>query len=140
MILLDTDTVSLYHAGQKKVVEWVEKVDPAEVLGTSVITRAEILRARFEFLVKAADGEQLQRAQQHLNASDALLNDLYIAPIDAPSAAQFDKLRKQKKLKKIGRRDLLIGCIALANHATLVTRNLKHFRQIPNLNVENWAD
>jgi hypothetical protein len=46
MILLDTDTVSLYHAGHENVVERVEKVDPAEVLGTTVITRAEILRAR----------------------------------------------------------------------------------------------
>jgi len=26
------------------------------------------------------------------------------------------------------------------NDATLVTRNLKHFRQVPNLKVENWVD
>ena len=36
--------------------------------------------------------------------------------------------------------DLLIASIALAQRATLVTRNLRHFRQIPALNVENWAD
>jgi tRNA(fMet)-specific endonuclease VapC len=140
MILLDTDIVSLYHAGHKQVVERVAKVDPAEVLGTTIITRAEILRTRFEFLVKAADGEQLQRAQERLDSSDALLNDLHITAVDVPAAAKFDQLRAQKKFKKIGRADLLIGCIALANNATLVTRNLKHFRQIPNLRVENWAD
>lgn len=140
MILLDTDIVSLYHAGHEKVTERITKVDPAEVLGTTVITRAEIIRARFDFLFKAADGEQLQRAQERLDSSESLLNDLHIATVDAAAAAEFDKFRKQKKLKKIGRGDLLIGCIALANDATLVTRNVKHFRQIPNLRIENWAD
>jgi predicted nucleic acid-binding protein len=30
--------------------------------------------------------------------------------------------------------------IALANQARLVTRNLRHFRQIPHLFLENWVD
>lgn len=140
MILLDTDIVSLYHAGHQRVTERIEKVDPGEAIGTTVITRAEILRARIDFLLKAADGEQLQRAQQRLDSSESLLNDLHIANVNAASAAEFDKLNKQKKLKRIGHADLLIASIVLANDATLVTRNLKHFRQIPHLHIENWAD
>ena len=61
-------------------------------------------------------------------------------PIDAAAAAQFDALRKNSKLKKLGRRDLLIAVIALAERATLVTRNLKDFRKVPGLQAENWAD
>lgn len=49
-------------------------------------------------------------------------------------------MRQEKKLKKIGRADLLIASIALAERALLVTRNLKDFKQIPGLHVENWAD
>ena len=60
--------------------------------------------------------------------------------IDAASADEFDRLRANKKLKKIGRADLLIAAITLANRATLVTRNLKDFRQVPGLKVENWVD
>jgi tRNA(fMet)-specific endonuclease VapC len=33
-----------------------------------------------------------------------------------------------------------IASFALANDVTLVTRNLKHFRQVPGLKVENWVD
>ena len=55
-------------------------------------------------------------------------------------ASEFDRLRQSRKLKKIGRADLLIAAITLANRATLVSRNLKDFRQVPGLQVENWAD
>ena len=58
----------------------------------------------------------------------------------ATAAAAFDNLRQNKKLKKIGRADLLIASIALARNATVVSRNLKHFQLVPGLKVENWAD
>jgi tRNA(fMet)-specific endonuclease VapC len=51
-----------------------------------------------------------------------------------------DQTRQIKKLKAIGRKDLLIACIALANRATLVTRNLRDFQAVPGLKLENWAD
>jgi tRNA(fMet)-specific endonuclease VapC len=63
-----------------------------------------------------------------------------VLAIDAASADEFDRLRANKKLKKIGRADLLIAAITLANKATLVTRNTKDFRQVPGLQVENWVD
>jgi tRNA(fMet)-specific endonuclease VapC len=63
-----------------------------------------------------------------------------VVSIDGRVALEFDRLRQNKKLKKIGRADLVIAAITLANRATLVTRNLKDFRQVPGLQVENWAD
>jgi tRNA(fMet)-specific endonuclease VapC len=73
-------------------------------------------------------------------ALDRALAGFEIVPFDASASAEFDRLRSDKKLKKIGRADLLIACIALAHQATLVTRNLKHFEQVPGLRLENWAD
>ena len=63
-----------------------------------------------------------------------------IVPFDEPAARQLALLWKVDRLKRIRRADLLIASIALANDVTLVTRNLKHFRQVPNLKVVNWVD
>jgi tRNA(fMet)-specific endonuclease VapC len=60
--------------------------------------------------------------------------------VDSAAAAEFGRLRQYKKLKKSGRADLLIAAITLANQATLVTPNVKDFRQVPGLPIENWAD
>ena len=65
---------------------------------------------------------------------------MVIIQIDETVAREFERLRKLKGLRKIGRADLLIASIALANNATLVTRNLRHFRQVPGLTLVNWVD
>jgi tRNA(fMet)-specific endonuclease VapC len=105
------------------------------------MTWIEILTGRFEFVRKAATGEELLRAQALLERTRGSLAAVEtVVLIDARAAAEFDALRQHKKLKKIGRGDLLIAAIALANRATLVSRNLKDFRQVPGLQVENWAD
>jgi tRNA(fMet)-specific endonuclease VapC len=80
------------------------------------------------------------RAQHLLDRSEELLHDTTIISVDTTAAAEFDRLRENKKLKRIGRADLLIASIALAHRATLVTRNLRDFRQVLGLRVENWAD
>jgi tRNA(fMet)-specific endonuclease VapC len=78
------------------------------------------------------------RAQELLKASQSLLASIAIFPVDDTAASKFDNLRLNKKVKKIGRTDLLISSIALAHNATVVTRNLQHFKQVPGLKVENW--
>ncbi len=138
MILLDTDTLSLLLAGNAPVLSRLRRNE--EDLAITVITKVEILRGRYDFLLKASDGAQLQRAQQWLDQIEQELNGWNVVAVDGTAAAQFDRLRQIKNLKRIGRADLLIASIALAERATLVTRNLRHFRQIPGLNLENWAD
>jgi predicted nucleic acid-binding protein len=34
--------------------------------------------------------------------------------------------------------DLFIGAIAVAQNATVVTRNRRHYERIPGLTIENW--
>ena len=66
--------------------------------------------------------------------------ELLVIPIDRAVSLEFDRLRAVSKFRKIGRADLLIASIAIARHSVLVTRNLRHFRQIPGVKLENWVD
>jgi tRNA(fMet)-specific endonuclease VapC len=139
MIILDTDTITLFLRNHPRVVARVQGT--TDEVAITIISRIETLQGRFDSLLKAADGAELYRGQQRLSEAERDLTRLpKVLPVDAAAAAAFDRLRENKKVKKIGRADLLIASIALANRATLVTRNRKHFRQVPGLPVENWAD
>lgn len=137
MHVLDTDMLTHFHLGHPAVVNRVEHAADNGVAIT-VITAIETIRGRHEFLVKAADGRELLRAEHYLQETESLLNSISILRFGANGAAEFDRLRQNKKLKKIGRPDLLIACITLAHKAVLVTRNERHFSQVPGLQIENW--
>ena len=61
-----------------------------------------------------------------------------VLPWVEAAADIFDNLRARRV--RIGTLDLRIASIALAFDATLLTRNLADFRQVPALRVENWLD
>jgi tRNA(fMet)-specific endonuclease VapC len=139
MYLLDTDTLLHLWQGSQAVKERLLEADDTEIAIT-VITKSKILRARCENLLKADDAALILLAQRRLTRTEELLLALSVIPFDELAAGQFSRLQQVKKLNKIGRADLLIASIALANDAVLVTRNSKHFRQVPGLRVENCVD
>jgi tRNA(fMet)-specific endonuclease VapC len=138
MIPLDTDTFTLLGGRHPKVTARLAAA--TDEVAITIVTRVEALEGRMAFLMRAADGEQLLRAQQWLQRTEDDLARLPVVLFDATAAAEFDRLLGTKGLRRIGRGDLLIASIALANKATLVTRNLKDYRKVPDLQVENWAD
>ena len=56
---------------------------------------------------------------------------------DDASAAEFERLKRSRV--RIGTMDLKIAAIALANNATVLTRNIKDFSRVPELRVEDWT-
>jgi tRNA(fMet)-specific endonuclease VapC len=139
MYLLDTDTLTHLYFGNSNVVNRLTSLEDL-VIGTTIITKAEILRGRIDYMIKAETGEGLLKAQELFFRTEEFLSDLLIVPINQPVSAEFDRLRAISKLRKIGRTNLLIASVAIANRATLVTRNLRHFKQVPGLSIENWVD
>jgi len=139
MYLLDTDTLTHLHAGHPRVVAHLRELADPEV-GTTIITTIELLRGRFDFVLKAATGQEILSAQRLLQRTEELLAQMIVVPFDQAAAGQFDRLRQASAMRKIGRADLLVASIALAHRATLVTRNVRHFRQILGLIVVNWVD
>lgn len=139
MHLLDTDTLTHLYAGNQRVAEQLRTVSDSEI-GITIVTKIELLRGRMDYVLKAATGTDLLRAQELLLRTEDLLSQVLVVPISPPALVQFERLSSIKGTRKIGRADLLIASIAIANKAVLITRNLRHFRQVPDLIVANWVD
>jgi tRNA(fMet)-specific endonuclease VapC len=139
MHLLDTNIVTALYTGNERVKNRLRDLDDPQV-GITIITKAELLRGRIDYLLKATDGESLLRAQFLLTQTEQLLDDLRIIPFEQTAIEQFEVLKSQKSLRKMGRSDLLTASIAIANRATLVTRNLRDFQLVSNLKLANWMD
>jgi tRNA(fMet)-specific endonuclease VapC len=139
MHLFDTDSLTHWSRGNARILRHIAEVEDTD-LGTTIISKIEMLRSRFDQLVKASSHAEFLRAQDLLNETEVFLAELPIMPLSGAALTEFDRLLAIKGLKKIGRSDLLIASITLAHQATLVTRNLRHFRRIPDLRVVNWVD
>ncbi|HZP84643.1 MAG TPA: PIN domain-containing protein [Chthonomonadaceae bacterium] len=60
-----------------------------------------------------------------------------VVQYDEKAAAEFERPRQAKI--RTGTMDLKIAAIALANNATLLTRNLSDFGKVPDLRAEDWS-
>ena len=113
----------MVRANSRELRPITERVWQADRVAITLVTRIEVLQGRFAPILKAADGGQLLRAQRWLQQNEQYMPGLEIVPFDAAAAAEFDKLRQNKKLKKIGRADLPIASIALAHGAPISRQN-----------------
>ena len=134
MFVLDTCTVSdfLKHidtALNQKILSF-----PPERFFISVLTIDEIEYGLARHPDKAKKYRPLISAfLEHIGAS-------HILPVDAEIAERSGKTRAAlgKNGLVVEQYDLLIGVTALVHQMTLVTSNIKHFKVIPELTVENW--
>ena len=96
-------------------------------VGVSAITAAEL---RYGAAMKASEARAVERA----------LMSLSIAPFDAAAARVYGEVRSALRLKgtPIGPLDMLIAALAIALNLTLATNNVREFRRVPGLRVENW--
>lgn len=138
--LLDTNILTELIKANAGIVARFDAVPERDDVATSIISRIEMLEGRFSSIVKAANKSELLIAAARLQHDEQELAEIEVLPISEAVAEKFEWILSNKKLKKIGREDLLIACIALAHDATLVTRNTKDFTGIPGLKVENWAN
>ena len=113
MILLDTDMFSLHQSGHARVKERIKTA--REVPATTLITQIEAVRGRYDALMKAEDGDHVLRSLHGLERTIKHLALFEIVSFDAAAAIEFDRLLGMKGLRRIGRGDLLIASIALAN-------------------------
>jgi tRNA(fMet)-specific endonuclease VapC len=129
--ILDTN-ICIYIIRQKpvKILERLTSLSFADI-GISSVTLAELEYG----VVKSS------KPQQNRLALNGFLAPIEIAPFDASAAAHYGELRcfLEKRGKVIGAMDLLIAAHASSLSVTLVTNNIREFKRIPDLQVENWV-
>lgn len=129
--MLDTDTSSyIMKRSNDSLLRRLEKVAVSDVC-ISVITKSELL-----FGIEISP-----RPPQDEAALKAFLS--YVEVLDFPDEAAFHYARIRAQLKSqgamIGANDLLIAAHARSLGLTLVTNNLREFRRVHNLAIENWS-
>ena len=137
MIILDTNVLSalMRQAPDRKVIDWLDE-QPRESVWTTAIT---VLEIRLGLQILPAG----KRRSLLMQAFEAVLLDKIdqrIAPFDTAAAQQAGDLMASRHRK--GRpgdlRDTMLAGIVLAHHATLATRNTRHFEDLSVSVVSPW--
>jgi predicted nucleic acid-binding protein len=137
MIILDTNVLSALMLDRPplSVAGWLDRQPHLSVWTTSIT----VFEIRFGLNSMPAGKRQAQRTAlfEQLLAN---VIERRIALFDSASAERAAELAADRR--KMGRpgelRDTMIAGIALATHATLATRNVKHFEDIVASVVNPW--
>jgi tRNA(fMet)-specific endonuclease VapC len=136
LYILDTDTLSLSQHGHAAINARVLALSPGE-LAITVLSVEEQITGRFASLRKARQADELARAYQRLADTVRMLSGVPILSYTEQAIMRYGQLLTLKL--GVGKMDLRIAAVALENNGVLVTRNLRDFRRIPGLVVEDWA-
>lgn len=141
MLVLDTDHISvLEQADSVARARLIHRLDQAGTTAvvTTIVSYEEQSRGWLAYVARARSlPDQIdayQRLARHLESYRRLI----VLEYNHSAAEIFRRLRSGRI--RTGTLDLRIAAITLANEATLLSRNLKDFEKIPDLNVENWLD
>jgi predicted nucleic acid-binding protein len=138
MILLDTNIVSALMLDRPsiEVAAWLDHQPHLSIWTTSMT----VFEIRFGLNLMPAG----KRRSQRISAFERILAEVIenrVAAFDDAAAERTAELAAARE--KIGRpgelRDTMIAGIVLANHATLATRNVRHFEDISKSVVNPWA-
>ncbi|AFY47072.1 putative nucleic acid-binding protein, contains PIN domain [Nostoc sp. PCC 7524] len=139
MYLLDTDHISVLERGgasAQPLLAKIARINPNEV-ATTIITYEEQMRGWLTYIAKADSIERQIAAYRKLENQLVNYRAIVVVSFDERAGQIFQNLRTS--YPRLGSMDLKIAAIAFANQATLLTRNLKDFGQIENLQVEDWT-
>ena len=127
MIILDTDHCI---AILRQKLDLSDRVAPDEDLFTTSITVAELIHGA---------NRSLHR-EDNLTRLEVLFAALTVLPFDEMAGRRFGHLKAELEAKgePLDDLDLQIASIALDHSLPLATNNIKHFKRVQELRLENW--
>ncbi len=136
LYLLDTDHISLLQHNHANMIAHLKSV-PITQRAVCVVSLYEQLQGRLANIHRSKSEAEASFSFRQLFETVEFYHALRILPYSQPAVVEFERLRQQKI--RIGTQDLRIAAIALSQHATVVTRNLRDFGQVPGLAIEDWS-
>jgi tRNA(fMet)-specific endonuclease VapC len=139
MYIIDTDHLSLIQRNGQEGKQILARLAAIEktVVAVTVITYEEQVRGRLSVLAKAKTLDQRVLAYQGLQQLVKDYRSIAIAPYSHSADLEHQRLRKA--YPRLGNMDLKIAAISLTNSAILLTRNTSDFKQILELQIEDWS-
>jgi predicted nucleic acid-binding protein len=126
--LLDTNTCIAILRGNTAVIE--RRAATTDDVATTWVTAAELHYGAAKSVAPDKNRTLLK----------AFLGTLPILGLDEASAQIFGEAKAllEKQGQRLADADLLIGAIAAANRAIVVTGNRRHYEHIPGVTTEDW--
>src|SRR5436305_379835 len=126
MIIIDTNVLSalMIQKPELAVASWVDRQPRASIWTTSIT----IFEIRYGLASMPVVGRRTERTLQFERAIQEKLEDR-VLPFDQAAAEEAAILMatRQHSGRTVELRDTMIAGIALAQRATLATRNIRHF-------------
>jgi tRNA(fMet)-specific endonuclease VapC len=136
LIVLDTDVLTLFQRGDPVVVRQVQ-AHPLPQLAVAIISVEEELTGWYTRLRRARKRDQLAAVYQRLANAVRFLARFQILTFSEPAIDRFEQLRATHR--RLGKNDLRIAAIVLEENAVLATRNMRDFKPIKGLQIEDWS-
>ena len=126
-MLLDTSVIVDIDRGIEQ-----KKMDHLISLSPHIVSSATVMEISTGFF----------RSNRKAIMLDEFISPLTVIPIDRKVARKAGKLAANliDEGKRIEINDLYIAATALLHEETVLTKNVKHFRRIDDLEVVGWAD
>jgi tRNA(fMet)-specific endonuclease VapC len=136
LFVLDTDILTLFQPNHPTVTTRVAE-HSSDKVAISVVTVEEQLSGWYTQLRKARDPEKLAWAYRRLAANVRFLAGVPILDFEEAAIRRYEELKRLGL--KVGKMDLPIAATALEDKGTVVTRNVRDFKAVPGLSIEDWS-
>jgi len=123
------------------IVIYVLKRRPKEVLNVFNANASRMAISSITLSELMYGAEKSLNTDKNLEAVEEFVSHLEVLPYDAKASQHYGQIKAalEKKGQIIGENDIHIAAHAISHGLILVSNNVREFKRVPNLALENWV-
>jgi tRNA(fMet)-specific endonuclease VapC len=123
------------------IVIYVLKRRPKEVLDIFNTNASRMAISSITLSELMYGAEKSLNTDKNLEAVEEFVSHLEVLPYDAKASQHYGQIKAalEKKGQIIGENDIHIAAHAISHGLILVSNNVREFKRVPNLALENWV-